>query len=353
MRVLAALVTLLAVVSLCAGCWDMRDINDRTPALGVALDVHRGQWQMTVANVRPNGGEATMYTSTFESGVGPTVEAALEDLRDHLAYRLYFGTTRVIAIGSEVFSEGRLGDVLALLHDEREASLSTFLVASTTTGAELLRTADVEHGSVPVRLEREMTTQESLRNGHLPTLLWQALSYWMGPARSVYVPLFAPEPVHGLKAVGMLLASSRRKAPVRLGIEESQTLRLLADVPGRAPLVLPDGSSLRMVWSAREVRAVSQPHPHLALTVTTLLEPRTAPAWSVKPTQMAPLQSGAARQLLLRVTSLTAKLQQAGIDLMRGGEAMRRAGLDPEQAVHVPVHVTVTALIQPKQAVSP
>lgn len=353
MRRLRCLLALVAVALLATGCWDIRDINDRTPALGVGVDLEAGIWRITLADVRPQGGQATMYTASFESGTGPTLQAAAEDLRDHLAFRLYFGSTRIIAIGSHVFEVGRVGEALAYFREQQETSLSTFLVASTTTGADLLKTMDVEHGTVTVRLEREMTTQESLRDGHLPIQLWQALASWTGPGRSVYVPLFAPEPNHGLRVTGTLVASARQKAPVRLDIAESQTLRLLADVPGRAPVVLPDGSSLRMVWSTKAMRVVTRPETHLELVVSTLLEPRLGSPGGVDASDLALLRTGVAREITGRLLALTARLQKAGVDVMRGGETMRSAGLDPELALRVPVHITVKALIQPKQAVSP
>jgi|GEM_PF-3513123 len=353
MRRLGLVLALVAVVLATTGCWDIRDINDRTPALGVGVDLEGGTWRLTLADVRPEGGQATMYTASFESGVGPTLQAAAEELRGHLAFRLYFGSARIIAIGSSVFEAGRVGEVLAYFREQQEISLSTFLVASTTSGADLLKTMDVEHGAVAVRLEREMTTQESLRDGHLPIQLWQALASWTGPGRSVYVPLFAPEPGHGLRVTGTLVASARQKTPVYLGIPESQTLRLLADVPGRAPIVLPDGSSLRMAWSTKTLRVVTRPTTHLELRVGALLEPRIGSPEGMDASDLTRLETEVARAITGRLMALTAKLGKAGVDVMRGGEAMRSAGLDPELALRVPVHITLSALIQPKQAVSP
>ena len=83
----AALASLLLAVSfLLAGCWDMKDISDRTPIIAMGFDyLPQGMWRVTISDALLAQGGSASYSGAIHYGDGPTLTEAIEDLRDAVA----------------------------------------------------------------------------------------------------------------------------------------------------------------------------------------------------------------------------------------------------------------------------
>ncbi|RKN85610.1 Ger(x)C family spore germination protein [Paenibacillus ginsengarvi] len=113
------LVVLLSVaVLLSAGCWDRREIEERTSVVAIAIDKSNEQPGMILLTVQipipiriagsglgSGGGGGKQAVKTM-SATGVTVVDAFQNLQKRLNQELFYGHTRIIAIGEEVAKAG-------------------------------------------------------------------------------------------------------------------------------------------------------------------------------------------------------------------------------------------------------
>ncbi len=111
---IAILVTCFALLT---GCWDRRELEERTSVLAVAIDVVEGRedlYKMTVqipiaikiAGSSGQGGGGNSNAVKIMSVTGRTVTDAANNLQLRLNQKLFLGHTRVLAISEEVARRG-------------------------------------------------------------------------------------------------------------------------------------------------------------------------------------------------------------------------------------------------------
>lgn len=111
----------IAIVVTCCtlltGCWDRRELEERTSVLAVAIDVVEGRedlYKMTVqipipikiAGSSGQGGGSNSDAVKIMSVTGRTVTDAANNLQLRLNQKLFLGHTRVLAISEEVARRG-------------------------------------------------------------------------------------------------------------------------------------------------------------------------------------------------------------------------------------------------------
>jgi Ger(x)C family germination protein len=115
---LKLLPVMLITALLLSGCWDRREIEERTSVVAIAIDKPKDRPDMILLTVQipipiriagsgtgSGGGDGTNSVEVM-SAMGRTVVDAFENLQKRLNQQLFYGHTRVIAIGEEVAKSG-------------------------------------------------------------------------------------------------------------------------------------------------------------------------------------------------------------------------------------------------------
>ncbi|MGF7086799.1 spore germination protein KC [Kroppenstedtia sanguinis] len=105
----------LLSVSLLGGCWDAREIEERTSVIALGFDKHPAGYEISVQVPIPlkivgsgggGGGESGQNAVHVFKGTGKTVSDTLDDIQNQTNQRLFYGQTRLLIIGEEVAKEG-------------------------------------------------------------------------------------------------------------------------------------------------------------------------------------------------------------------------------------------------------
>lgn len=116
------LTVLLVCLSLLTGCWDRRELEERTSILAFAIDIAEGKehlYKVTVqipipikiAGSSGQGGGSSEDAVKIMSVTGRTITDAANNLQLRLNQKLFLGHTRVLAVSEEVARKG-IGDVM-------------------------------------------------------------------------------------------------------------------------------------------------------------------------------------------------------------------------------------------------
>jgi spore germination protein KC len=110
-------VCLFAAVTMLTGCWDRRELEERTSVVAIAVDAVPGKeelYRVTVQIPIPikiigsggKGGGTSENVVKIMSVTGRTMLDAMSNLQRRLNQRLFIGHTRVLAISEEVARKG-------------------------------------------------------------------------------------------------------------------------------------------------------------------------------------------------------------------------------------------------------
>jgi len=112
------LILIMLLMSLLSGCWDRREIEERTSVFAIGIDrmgEHSELLEVSVQIPIPirisgssgsGGSEDGQQTVKVESAAGRTVLEAMQNLQKKVNQQLFFGHTRVIAISEEAAGMG-------------------------------------------------------------------------------------------------------------------------------------------------------------------------------------------------------------------------------------------------------
>ncbi len=346
------LMALVAAVALSvSGCWDVRDINDRTPALAMGMDYSpQSGWTVSLAEViLPPSGSA-QYSGNLQVGQGTDLTDAIETLRSHLSRRLYVGSVKVYVFGNGVLQEGRVRDALHALYLHNEVNPTGYAMSTAGTAQALLSHPDGAVNVMAVRLHNEFETQESLRDGHLNMLLWEAFRRAVAPHSALYLPVFAILPQSGAESRGTAVFGSDGHLALYLDRQESVALRWLLGIPGRSVLKLNDGTEIKTTWTSVKTRFVGRDPRKLSITISAQAEAYSVPSVVIKTVTLQRLNQQAADALVQRSLDLVRKLKAADTDVCDWHEAARRAGLSGFDMRSVQVSVSGSVTTVPRVA---
>ncbi|GIO04698.1 hypothetical protein J31TS6_07260 [Brevibacillus reuszeri] len=116
-RCFVLLMVCLIPMLLVTGCWDRRELEERTSVLAIAIDraeTNREHYQLTVqipipikiAGSSGKGGGSNSDAVKIMSVTGRTVSDAANNLQMRLNQRLFLGHTRVLAISEDIAKQG-------------------------------------------------------------------------------------------------------------------------------------------------------------------------------------------------------------------------------------------------------
>ncbi len=306
---------LLLAGLLLAGCWDMHDISDRTPVIGVGYDhLESGRGRVTISEATLPQGGASSYQGVIHTGDGATLTEATEDLRRHLARGLYLGSAKVFVLGLAVL-QTRSREVLLTLLQRQEIDKTAYVIGTRGTAEALLAKPDGVMGVTAVRLLKEFEVHPQTRDGEVPEEVWQTERGALDTEDTLRMPVFDTLPATSVAQTGTALIRADRLRTV-LDPEESATLRWLANLPGRHAMVLDPPLQAYVLKMTRVHTAASYDgsRRHLSLRIAADGEVYAAPDMNLTSTVVRTLSQAGAETITRRVLALTRKMQEAGAD---------------------------------------
>lgn len=331
-----------------SGCWDVRDINERTPILAMGFDHSTSEgWRVTAAESLLNPGGAVQYTGVIHRGEGRTLSAATEDLRARLARRLYLGSARIFALGKGVVA-ARAPEVVRMLAQRNEVDETAFLVGAEDTAEKLLGHPDGAVGLTAVRLLKEFEGTHQARDGHVTTRLWEAQRSLMAlpPDRFLELPMFAVPPSGSAKAVGTALVGPSGREVLLLDREASVPLHWLQGESGSSVLQLADGREVKTLDVGARTQFADESHQSIQLRVVATAYYLPEHNIVDSATQRA-LEQETAREVLRRTIDLLQRLQRAGVDPAGWGQMAAEAGLRGYSIREAEIGVTLRVRVLP------
>lgn len=334
-----------------AGCWDVHDVNDRTPILGMGFDYDQSGWRVTIGNAFLAQGGSNTYTGITHTGEGPTLTEAIENLRTRIPRRLYLGSTKVFVLGKGVVKD-KSEEVLLFLLQRGEVDMTSFAVGTESTAQKILAQPDPAMGLSAIRLLKEFETERESRNGHIKEPLWKTMWGVLDTDDTLHIPMYQPLPKEGLYASGTVLIS-HGKMKLVLDREESVSLRWLLNLPGRNILAVGapyEAWNIKTMHVHTTTRVVGNAE-HLRLRIKVDAEVYKAPSMDLPASMLVGLERAAARTIVDRVTGLIRKMQEADVDGPEWKDVAEKAGF-PEfsmrnATVEVMVNVRVAAHFAP------
>ena len=131
-------ITIIAITILLTGCWNYNELNNIAICTGIAIDKKNNQYEITylISNakkteVSSKEGEAGITTYT---GVGDTIQEAINDLTLKMPFMPYNGHILVTIISEQIAKEG-ITQVLDIIARDTESRDFFYLLISKNTEA--------------------------------------------------------------------------------------------------------------------------------------------------------------------------------------------------------------------------
>ncbi len=124
MKRLDLLLIALLFLTLLAGCWDKKELNDLAIAVGLAIDKSEGGYKLSTqivnpSEVSPQANSSGITPVTVRSKQGKTMYEAIRRLSLTNSRRIYTSHLRLLVISEEVAKEG-ITEVLDYLSRDKD-----------------------------------------------------------------------------------------------------------------------------------------------------------------------------------------------------------------------------------------
>lgn len=347
-RVAALLLALGAGLGL-TGCWDMTDINDRSPTVAVGFDrTPDGAYQVTLANALGTAASgqtpAGIAVGITPSGRGSTLAGALADLHRITARSVAFEAVQVYVLGSALVQHGDTRTVLKDLLDANDVDPSSILLASRDSAAHLLGHRDPVFQSEGIRLVREFRSTHAISDGGVAEPLWDAERSELAGLPFV-VARYAVDADGLVRAVGALVVPPQGRAEI-LQPDEQDALVWMKGRNDYAQVDLPDGQVLR-VLSVRLRRAWDRANRRAMLHLDLIMGGYRLDGFIRETDRADSLATEAAGVVAARVGALMQRLSAAGLDVLDLRELARQAGVPASGVAVEPMAFTVHVVVMP------
>ena len=132
-------ILLIPIILLLTGCWNYYELNNIAICTGIAIDKFEEKYEVTylISNAKKNevsSKEGEAGTTTY-SGIGDTIQDAINDLQIKMPFEPYNGHLVVTIISEEIAKEG-IESVLDLLARDTETRNFFYLLLSKDTKAQ-------------------------------------------------------------------------------------------------------------------------------------------------------------------------------------------------------------------------
>lgn len=263
-RTVLFLLAAACLLPLC-GCWDYRDIEDMSVAMGMAIDRTKdGDYLLTTEVAEPDEEEAEAYRVEAK---GRTVAECMENTGKKLEKEVYWANVQVFVIGEEVAKEGLmpLADIA-----ERQRELRPTLrlaVSKEETARELLETDGLSTEIVSMELSGVLKNcGEKMSKASAPAL-YEVVSDMTGGGKDVSLPALKKvvnEDNETAELDGTAVFADNRLAGF-LTDEESRALLFVQGGVKGGTLVIedPEISDVRMPVTLQLIRSATGIRPKL------------------------------------------------------------------------------------------
>ncbi len=341
-RWITAVLIALTLIGI-GGCWDERDISDRSPALGFGFDYHRSSgWSVAMSEVRFVQGTPSSYTGTLFQGAGPDLRSAMEDLRSHVGREIYLGSVKIFVLGPGLMENG-VRDAIRLLQWNEEIDRTAFLVTTTKDPALILSSSGPAGPNV-VRLLKAFETHKDVRDGFAEEPLWDAIRSLSTPGTTFQVPIFDSSATGTTYTNGTAFVGPDGRLSARLDTEHSKYLRWLMNRSSREVLALPDGQQVRTSTVRTQVHFLGSSR-RVLVDVAVTADGHLVHASLFTSEVRRHLAGEVAALAIQHLTEALHALQYAGADVPTWKEIASAAGYEdwslPKSTIQVRVRTTV------------
>ncbi|PLT35413.1 Ger(x)C family spore germination protein [Bacillus sp. V5-8f] len=149
-RIVCSVVLLILTLSLLAGCWDSRELNDLALVVGAALDKSKeDQIMLTVQILTPRsagssqqggGGSSTQPQFVIKSATGQNMADAMLNLQQKVSRQIFWGHCEIFIFGESLSKHGNLKDQIDYLNRHPEPRERANLFVSRGNAADILET---------------------------------------------------------------------------------------------------------------------------------------------------------------------------------------------------------------------
>lgn len=343
-RLVLGLVTLSAV--LLSGCWDLEEIDRRTPVLGITFDAaDRGGWRMaaTIPDPRalvPAGGTVIGPQPQEPAFVvleteGPSASETLNNLREITSRDLFLGQVMVIGASERLARQG-LGPLLEFLMNNTDIPRATWFVITAGPPGKILGVKPPQQTFPEFYLDNVFRAG-SKAAGTLALPYWRLWVMSLRQGQDALVPVAEPGPQQQIRVARAAALRGDRLA----GVLSPRETRLVAMLRG----------ARNVMWEVRleDGRTFTFRTTQARTTLLPLANPSGGPprfrfqvemhvvldeAHEFNPSDWAHLEQAARRHVAASITRLVHKLQGWQSDIWGFGERYRVT--DPQRFAAAP-----------------
>lgn len=334
-----ALLALLALFL--AGCWDRREVEERSNVLATSFDLCTGDDECGVVAVRQVAIPGRIRVGSLSAG-GPPETVALVQVRAKnvpesqrksqamLSRRLDFGHTRVLVFGNDFAETRNLAEYMDYLRRIPEARRTMWLVVAEGRAEEVVR-AMPPLERVPALFLNDML-DDAVRRGVLPTLyLSTFLTATSSKGEDPVLPLLRMVSPNHPQLAGLAVFRSFRMVG-RLSSDELNTYMQLRGYRKGSEVIrvgLPEGRFANLAVSGRQVRyqlrqVKGRIHARIIMQLETNLRQASPELSSSEPQVMTMIEREASALVEAKAAKLVERLQhELGTDVLALGERVR------------------------------
>jgi len=166
-RITATILISLLAIALLTGCWNRRELNDLSIALGVGIDKEGDRYRLSIQIVNPQeiaarkgGGDNSPVTIYEETG--DTLFEIFRRMTTHTPRKIYMSHLRILIIGEEVAKDG-VQNVLDVFARDHEMRTDFYVIIARDTEAKQVLSILQPLEKVPANfLYKTLQTSESV-----------------------------------------------------------------------------------------------------------------------------------------------------------------------------------------------
>lgn len=145
------------------GCWDYKEINEKTIASGLAIDKKGKIFITTVEFIAPQsggGGENTRMIPLIYSTEGNTIFDGIRNLVTKIGKKVFWAHTKVVVISEEIARENIINILDFIVRDAEMRTDNFILISREKTAKEIFLGKDKGHNTLAFHLEDMINNQK-------------------------------------------------------------------------------------------------------------------------------------------------------------------------------------------------
>jgi Ger(x)C family germination protein len=170
-----------SITGILTGCWDRRDLEQRTSVVALALDINEKDPNLVDVGIQVpipiqivgagggggGAGEGGIKAVRVFEGSGTTVNGALQNIQKRLNQKLFYGHTRVIVISDKV-AKSNINELLDPIRRDPQIRRLLWPVVVPGRASKMLY-VDTKLEQIPIMFVKEMI-ESGVKANHIPEL---------------------------------------------------------------------------------------------------------------------------------------------------------------------------------------